>query len=150
MRNFGSISKINRRGLLSGVALLPTLFGSVRADMPKPRLPLRSIPGEEGHAERLVEDAVQTYRDDIETRPTPISLQPSGSIKAVTSFQTIENRLITGKITVNGMNGVTIRNCQINHPGDVGIDATELRQFDGPGCQYGRYQRPRPGRRRIR
>ena len=78
---------------------------------------------------------MQTYRDDIEARPTPIKLQPSGSITAVTNFQTIENKLITGKITVNGFNGVTIRNCQINHPGDVGIDVSNCTNLTIHDCK---------------
>ena len=51
------------------------------------------------------------------------ALTASGSI-TVGSEKVIENKLVTGQIVVNGKDGVTIRNCQINHPGGVGIDAT--------------------------
>ena len=116
MRNFGSIPKINRRVLLSGVALLPTLFGSARAiAQAQPATALDS--GKEGHA------------------GPPIKLTPSGSITVATNFQIIENKLITGKITVNGKNGVVIRNCQINHPGDVGIDATSCTNLTIQDCK---------------
>src|SRR2546423_1606852 len=124
MKHSGSIMMINRRVLLSGLALLPALFSSARAiaqNQPATGSSLDS--GKEGH---------------IETTPTPIppiTLQPSGSIMVTADNQVIENKLITGSINVSGRNGVIIRNCHVRHPGGIGIYAQNCTNLTIEDCK---------------
>jgi Right handed beta helix region len=131
MKNSGSTLMINRRVLLSGFALLPALFNPARAiAQAQPATGSSLDSGKE-----LVEDAVRAYGTDTTPMPLPtITLQPSGSIKVSADNQVIENKLITGKITVNGKSAVTIRNCQINHPGGIGIDVTNCADLNIQDC----------------
>ena len=83
--------------------------------------------------------------------PTGEELPPlmaSGSITA-TDNQTIENRLITGKITVSGKTNVTIRNCIINHAAGIGIDVSNASNVTIQDVQLNNTNM-RPGRTRIR
>ena len=130
---------INRRVLLSGLALLPALFSSARAiAQTQPATGSSLDSGKEGHARQLVEDAVRTYRQGTDTTPTPIpliTLQPSGSITVTADNQVIENKLITGSINLRGRNGVIIRNCHVRHPGGMGIYAQSCTNLTIEDCK---------------
>ena len=130
---------INRRVLLSGLALLPASFSSARAiAQTQPATGSSLDSGKEGHARQLVEDAVRTYRQGTDTTPTPIpliTLQPSGSITVTADNQVIENKLITGSINLSGRNGVIIRNCHVRHPGGMGIYARNCTNLTIEDCK---------------
>jgi len=51
-------------------------------------------------------------------------LTNSGSITVTSNNQVIENRNITGRVTIGAFTGVTVRNCIIRHAADVGLLAT--------------------------
>jgi hypothetical protein len=79
---------------------------------------------------QLVETALRTYREGLTASvpppiiPPPITLTPSGSIVVSANNQVIENKLITGSITLAGKSGVVIRHCEIRHASGEGISAT--------------------------
>ena len=64
-----------------------------------------------------------------------ITLTPSGSITVGANNQVIENKLVTGSINVNGKSGVTIRNCQVNFPGGIGIEAWDCTNLTIQDCK---------------
>lgn len=84
-------------------------------------------------------NALVTYVNGLPlTQPPPppsMKLTPSGSITVTANNQVIENKLITGTISISAKSGVIIRNCQINHPSGEAIAATNCTNLTIQDCK---------------
>jgi hypothetical protein len=75
---------------------------------------------------QLMEDACRAYREAImgEVDPPdppdpPDELQPTGSITVLADDTVIENKDVTGRITIDGKSRCTVRNCRIQGTGNL-------------------------------
>ena len=63
-------------------------------------------------------------------------LTSSGSITSSANNQIIENKLVTGMVTINGHSGVTVRNCHIRHSGSQGLLASNCSNLTIEDCKF--------------